>query len=550
MSEEESESEKIEITDLPSNLIAIIYQFLPEKDIFAASWTCEKMLEARQKDFLMEELAKRSIMFLPADESRGESWKDIYTFIKQYNAAEGSGKPSKYNAVPYRGHPQPISAICALENGYNFDTTIVSGDDEGHFFTWNLEEDEDDPDDKIMVKDQIMKADSSIKGIYKFNGDKNLIMWTSQNIFYIYNVNLYQSPKFDKNSKRFELKAKFDIDKDDKIGQIYYDEVTNKLFLSPDLRKEYNNTIAYSYNLKKLTLEVYNFGYDNIQSDFVRKDESVKEDSRPQRVVELEDLEMFLNDTLPITDQAPFIDKNHVNNFVVCGNKLIFYINNEPVKKQLIRKYSCKKLLPNVFFIDHESKTSKELHVELDFIINIIRLSEDIVAFIGLNENNLLTMKIYSANNIILLGEKVIYTVPLTNSNHFDLLHSSLPEKPEIYYLIDHRKLYKMNIVNSKQINIQKISDSLKEIKNINWIESDRHRIVMGSDDLYIAIFDIRTGEFWYNFLGGSLTVFPKSFVKHPNYKGIHIIQISRNSIICAIGNLIREYKFVFKKNK
>ena len=45
---------------------------------------------------------------------------------------------------PYRGHPTPIEAVCALENNYNLDSTIVSGDDSGNVFTWNWEVDEDD----------------------------------------------------------------------------------------------------------------------------------------------------------------------------------------------------------------------------------------------------------------------------------------------------------------------------------------------------------------------------------------------------------------------
>ena len=65
---------------------------------------------------------------------------------------------------------------------------------------------------------------------------------------------------------------------------------------------------------------------------------------------------------------------------------------------------------------------------------------------------------------------------------------------------------------------------------------------------LYISIFDITTGEFWYNFLGGSLSVFPKSYVKHPSFEGFHLLKISRNAIIAVMGNLIRKYNFVFKK--
>ena len=542
-------TEKLVINDLPTNLIAVIFQFLPEKDMFMAGFTCQKFHEALQKDFLMEELVKRDIMFLPEDESRGESWKEIHEFIKKYRKAEKSGKPNKsYKSIPYRGHKTPIEAFCALENIYNFDSTIVSGDGDGNVFTWNLEEDEDDLDEKIMMSDSILKANSPIRGIKSFNGNKNIIIWTKDNKFYIYNAYLFKSPKFVKNSQRFELKCEFNIDKDDVIKQIEYDKSTDKLFLSVDLRLKYNNPIAYSYNLKTLTLEIYNFGYDNIQSEFIRKDESVQQ--APQQAphhFDLDDLEAFLN-AEPNNGEVPLIDKNHRKGFVICGNKLIVYINYEPVKKQLIKKYSCKKLLPNVFFIDQETKLHKDLHIDLDYIINIIKISEDKVAFLGINDSNYLSMKIYSTENNVLLGEKILYSDDVNRVNHFNLLYSSFPQKPECYYLINHKKLYKMNLANFKQINIQEITSSMKDVTNVNWVESDKHRIVMASDDLYVSIFDISNGEFWYNFLGGSLTVFPKSYVKHPLYKGFHIVQITRNSIICAMGNLIREYKFVFKK--
>lgn len=534
--ESESESEQLVIEDLPTNIIAVIFKYLPEKDMFMAAFTCKKFYSALSKDFLMEELSRRNIMFLPDDEGRSDSWKEIFEFLHKYKASEKSGSPRKYRSIPYRGHALPIEAFCGLENQYNFDSTLVSGDGEGNLFTWNLEEDEDDPDEKIMTKDLIFKADEGIKGIKKFNEDNNIIVWTAKNKFYIYNVDLTKNTKYNKNSKRFALKCEFNIDSDDTIEEIFYDEDSEKIFLSPDFRKRYNNIIAYSYNIKKQNLEVYNFGYDNIQSNFIQKDESVKASEHPM------DIDNSLNVAF---NEIPLIDNNHVNCFVVCGSKLVFYINYEPVKKQLIKKYNCKKLLPNVFFIDNEKKTTKDIHIDLDYILNIIKISDDNVAFIGINENNYLSIKIYSTDNQVLLGEKILSTSNINNISKFNMLYS---DAPEFYYLINNRQLYKMNLSNFKQINIKEISKSMKEISNVNWVESDRHRIVMASDNLYIAIFDITNGEFWYNFLGGSLTVFPKSYVKHPFYEGFHILQITRNSIISAMGNLIREYKFVFKK--
>ena len=91
---------------------------------------------------------------------------------------------------------------------------------------------------------------------------------------------------------------------------------------------------------------------------------------------------------------------------------------------------------------------------------------------------------------------------------------------------------------------------TLKEVQSINCIEGDEFRIVIASDELYMSIFDIKTGKLWFILLGGSKTVFPKSFVKHPSYEGFHIIKITRNSIYSVFGNLIREYRFTFKYGK
>ena len=567
-------SEKLVLNDLPTNLIAFIYQFLPEKDMVQTARCSKKFNEALEKDFLMEQLAKRDLMFLPEDEVRGETWKDIFKFLKAYKVAEKSGRSSKFRAIPYRGHTRPIEAFCALENKYNFNSTIVSGDGEGNVYTWNEEVDEDDEDEKEMKKDLIFKADSSIKGISKFNDDRNMIVWTTNNKFYIYDINLFDDKKFDKNSKRFELKSEFSIEKDDKIEQVFYDKNENQLFLSGCLGANYTNTLLYSYNLQTLTLEIYNFGYDNIQSEFINKDESNQANPQPQpqpQILPIRprrrlhhdpffDLNFFLNDEEEDDDDEEdninnininndfVIQQNHETSFVLCNNKLILFINYEPVKKKLICKYNCKKLLPNAYFIDKETKLYKDLHVDLEYIYNIIKIAEDKVGFIGVDTNKMLMIKIYSTENPVLLGEKILHSNAFQSVREFSLLYSDFPKKQELYYLIDHKILYKMNLANLKQITDQKIKEPLKEVNSVNCIESDRNKIVMASDELYIAIFNITNGEFWYIFLGGSLTVTPKSFVKHPLYKGFHIMKITRNAIICAQGNLIREYRYGSKK--
>ena len=536
---------KTELNDLSENLIACIYKYLPEKDMFNAARCSKKFYSAFQKDFLMEELAKNSMIFLPSDEGRGETWKDVFTFLKKYKTAEKSGRPRSFKMVPYRGHKTPIEALCAFENEYNFDSTIVSGDDDGNVFTWNLEIDEDDEDEKIMVKDLIFKAEEGIKGIKKFKDDKNMIVWTVKNKFFIYDVKLYKSDKFDKNSKRFELKTYFAIDSDDNIEEVYYNEKEDKIFLSGNLSGNYTNTLVYCYNLKTLSLEIYNFGYDNIQADFINKDEPGQNAPQPNNINN--DIDEFFTEI--INDNYKYTRINHSNNnFVICGNKVIVYINKEPVKKRFIKSYNCKKLLPNSYFIDQDSKLYKDFHIDFDYIYNIIKISEDKVGFIGIDSNKHLSIKIYTTENPVLVGEKALCSDIIDSISKFHLLYSEFPEKQELYFLINKKEHYKMNLANLKQINVRKLKTLEKNFAEIICAESDRHRMVIAGNELNIAIFDITNGDFWFYFLGGSLSVQPKSFVKHPLYDGFHIVKITRNAIICVVGNLIREYKFVFNK--
>ena len=47
--------------------------------MFKATRCSKKLYSAFQKDF---ELAKNIMIFLPSDEGRGETWKDVLTFLK------------------------------------------------------------------------------------------------------------------------------------------------------------------------------------------------------------------------------------------------------------------------------------------------------------------------------------------------------------------------------------------------------------------------------------------------------------------------------------
>ena len=52
------------------------------------------------------------------------------------------------------------------------------------------------------------------------------------------------------------------------------------------------------------------------------------------------------------------------------------------------------------------------------------------------------------------------------------------------------------------------------------------------------------TKELWYNLLGGSMSIIPKSFIFNPYTTGFSIVILTKSKIIGCIGNLIREYNF------
>ena len=79
-----------------------------------------------------------------------------------------------------------------------------------------------------------------------------------------------------------------------------------------------------------------------------------------------------------------------------------------------------------------------------------MKISEDKVAFIGLNINDMLSIKIYSTYYLILLDESILNSNTITRINEFNLLYSGLPEKPEFNYLINNKILFHVNLANFK----------------------------------------------------------------------------------------------------
>ena len=518
-------SSMINIKDMPTNLIAFIYQYLSINDMSKASATCKKMRQALKQDYIYIELSKRHQLFLPYEGDKFKTWKDYFFYLKQLGQNISLGKPNiGYKMVPYRGHKFPIEALAIFNYRNEMNSLIVSGDSNGEVLTWNVDEEGD------KEKDAIFKGDSGIVNIKNLNDDCNMLVWTKKNTFYYYEVNMFK--KTDKNSERFKLIKQISLqDNEYPIKQIFYEKGSQIIYMSPDINISdiYKKTNIYALNLNIFSIDKFTYSYNSQQNNAVLNTNAVEPNMS----------------TFNYNMNAKESAKKYINYFVVNDDKIFLYINREPVKNKFISTYQIKDILPNVFIFKKNTRLFESYHIDLDYIFNILLINNKEVAFIGYNFNKKLIMKIYNTSYFSQSREIQLY-----NDNPrlvtFDLLYC---KNQEMVYLINQNIIKKVDNVLVKQLKVTNIG-TLDKVDNINCIEVDEFRVVLASDELFMGIFDVKTGKKWFVLLGGSKTVIPKSFVKHPNYEGFHYMELTRNSIVSVIGNLIREYKFTFKFEK
>ena len=306
---------KIKLDDLPTNLIAFIYQYLDVKDMINSGKACRKLLSALEKDYMYIELAKRQQLFCPSESEKFETWKDYFMYLKQLSMNIHSGRANiGFKMVPYRGHNSPIEAIGVFNNRRDISKTIVSGDSNGEVLTWNIEEDEDG--DKEYVKDPIIKGDSNIAGIKSLNDDSNMIIWTKKNKFYYFEVNMYKD--IERNASRFSLLKEFTIDEgDNTIKHLYYEEKTNTLYMSADLGDDYRLKNIYSYNLKSFILDKYTFDYNSQQTHTVLNENNpMPNNNQGWNAFNNNNIHIFpVIHPMPIFNNPPFNDNPIFSNF-------------------------------------------------------------------------------------------------------------------------------------------------------------------------------------------------------------------------------------------
>ena len=528
--------EKIELSNLPINLISFIFQYLPTKNIFEVSLVSKKFRKAFFQDYIWENIAKQDELFLPEEGKNFSGWKNYFKYLKELGKnLKNATKKKNFKMIPYRGHKKVVNAIeyILLDNAYDY--IIISGDDEGKVFTWNLELDEDD--DLVQTKDLIVDTNSKILGIKNFENYKQLLIWNEDCNFYIYTYDNRIDNSIKKNSERFKEIIKSNLTEKDYYTFISYNPeelcvYLCKNFNDPFVAKLNKNQII-NFNISKNTTKIYKISMEFNQISKIRSNDNLKENN---------------NNFNSLT----FLDKEVNIPFIENDNFVIVYLNYDFIKGNLLYLYNKdteddKNKLYNIRFFKKSTNIEYRSYVQFDVIFSINKFKNDI-GILGIYKKKLY-YKIYAIQNInlklkkefLLDGNPNIFNYSINNNPNvnkkLDILNFS---NNSISYLLNMKELYTYNFEKKENKFIQINSNS----NEINCFVADKYRIVLGFNNNLLSIYSKETGNLYFNLLGGSLTVIPKSFVPKPNFNGFHLIKLTRTAIIGVLGNLIRVYSF------
>ena len=238
--------------------------------------------------------------------------------------------------------------------------------------------------------------------------------------------------------------------------------------------------------------------------------------------------------------------------FVENDNFVIVYLNYDFIKGNLLYLYNKEtdqNKLYNIRLFKKSTNAEYRSYIQFDIIFSINKMENDNnqIGIFGIFKNKLY-YKIYSILNINLKlkTEFLIDNNPNIFINYNNIL--SINKTIDILNLSNNSISYLLNMNELNTYNFEKKEKKYIQIdcKNnqINCFVADKFRIVIGFNNNLLSIYSKETGNLYFNLLGGSLTVIPKSFVAKPNFNGFHLIKITRTSIIGVLGNLIRVYSF------
>lgn len=515
------ESQKQFFKKLRSNLISYLYLFFPPREIIYISQINSIFYKALSNDFIWESFAKTEDLFIPSERESFSRWKDYFIYLTKLKTNLKSGKASlSFKMTPYRGHKSVITAVLPIPMSNGPYSVIISGDEKGNVYTWNLDEDED------YEKVVICETGSSIVDIRLYNNDK-VVFWNTENEFYLYEVNVQHyknKTKIKNNGERFRLINHFTIDfgdKNIKIEQFQFDKDFTSIYVCSNFYDKYIFKDSHCIKLYSLitgkVIKIFDINYD-INTKVKVRELNFQED---------------LN-----LDLIKYPNKK-TSCFAINSNFLYTFSNYDLQKFLILSRYDQKIKLPNVFAYNIRFGINYSFKIELQYIFDVFILTHNSnVCFFGINkENQTVLMEFKHESNDFKL-EKSIIISPNTKKVEFLSYYDNV-----MNFLIDNNSVSSIDMLKfspKKTVTF----DYQQDNKVCNSYSSDKYRFVAGFSNNLIKVFNIQTGQMWYNLLGGSMTIIPKSFISHPNYTGFHIIKLTRWSIVGVLGNLIREYSF------
>jgi hypothetical protein len=224
---------------------------------------------------------------------------------------------------------------------------------------------------------------------------------------------------------------------------------------------------------------------------------------------------------------------------LVKAAKLYLIDNLDPIESLNINCYKSVNLHNLYQFdkYDHLNRSNRS-KVEMNELNEITSFRNFIVIF-GSDIGN---MGIIFLNDVDLVLKYIYKDIILNNPS----LQYRIVEDIGAFVILYDNNLYEIKI-KSHNLSVNKLAISQQfNNKTINCFILDTYKLLIGFEDLTIKVFSQKDKKLWYTLLGGSMTVIPKSFVKHPEINGISNILVTRSKIIGVIGNLIREYSFSY----
>ena len=506
---------------LPSNVISYLYQFFPPNEIIYYSQISHLFYKALSNDFIWESFAKTQDLFIPSEKESFPKWKDYYNYLTKLKTNLKSGRANlSFKMTPYRGHKSIITALLPIPMLNGPFSIILSGDIEGNIFTWNLDEDED------FEKEKICETKSEILDMKMYNTDK-VVVWNREGMFYVYEVNVIHyndKSKINSNGERFTLLSSFKIELGSptvpvEVKQIYIDANFTTLYGCGDFYNKYKfkeSHVIYGFDILKGTKKIsFEINYDYETKNKIRA-LGIEED---------------LNIDLKSYKHSPS------SLFAISGNSLYTFTNFDLCKFYMLSRFDNKMVLNNAFVFNTQYAKSNSYRINLFYIFDVFILKHNSnVCYFGIDCKQRPMLLEYAKD---IDGLKLIRSLQI--AAYFDSIEIMSYEENKLTFLINELRLSSINMVKlspMKEITLEKSNSKM------NYCVCDKYRCVVGYDNNMIKVLNAQTGTLWYNLLGGSMTIIPKSFIKHPNYVGFHLIKLTRWSIVGAMGNLIREYSF------